>query len=80
MNIGLPSPLLSRFDVVLLLRDSDDAGRDERLADHILHHNNRATGATTTTGAGPRAWSSDKLRSYFEYVKASLARPDGPSV
>ena len=79
MNIGIPSPLLSRFDVVLLLRDSDDAARDERLADHILHHNNRAT-SQQTSGAEPRAWSSDKLRSYFEYVKASLARPDGPSV
>eukprot|EP00965_Chrysotila_dentata_P157033 5187590-Pleurochrysis_carterae.AAC.6 len=36
VNLGIPSPLLSRFDVVLLLRDTQSAERDCRVADHIL--------------------------------------------
>ena len=36
MNISLPSPLLSRFDLVLILRDRIDDHWDELLADYIL--------------------------------------------
>ena len=35
INIGLPSPLLSRFDVVMLLRDETDEQRDTALTRHI---------------------------------------------
>ncbi|ADM12263.1 DNA replication licensing factor Mcm7 [Encephalitozoon intestinalis ATCC 50506] len=34
-NIGLPCALLSRFDVVAILRDEPDLERDESLANHI---------------------------------------------
>ena len=37
VNVGLPSPLLSRFDTVLLLSDgAQDPERDGKLASHIL--------------------------------------------
>jgi DNA replication licensing factor MCM7 len=34
-NVGLPCALLSRFDVIAVLRDEADLERDERLAAHI---------------------------------------------
>ena len=36
VNTGLAPPLLSRFDVVLVLRDARDPEWDERVASHIL--------------------------------------------
>ena len=66
INTGLPSPLLSRFDVVLLLRDEPDQPRDQALAAHILRH---ASGLDAT----PDEWSLDKMRTYLEYAKATYS-------
>ena len=58
---------------MLILRDSEDATRDERLAEHILLSANHATPAPPRAcAAEPQPWSTDKLRSYFEFVKASF--------
>lgn len=35
-NVNLSDPILSRFDVLCVLRDEADAVQDERLADHVL--------------------------------------------
>eukprot|EP00928_Gymnodinium_smaydae_P053520 TRINITY_DN37498_c0_g1_i1.p1 TRINITY_DN37498_c0_g1~~TRINITY_DN37498_c0_g1_i1.p1 ORF type:complete len:888 (-),score=213.35 TRINITY_DN37498_c0_g1_i1:72-2735(-) len=35
-NVGLTDPILSRFDVLCVLRDEADAVQDERLADHVV--------------------------------------------
>merc|ERR1719253_1770441 len=35
-NVNLSDPILSRFDVLCVLRDEADAVRDERLADHVI--------------------------------------------
>lgn len=36
VDVGIASPLLSRFDIVLVLRDPSDRDWDELIADHIL--------------------------------------------
>ena len=36
MNVALASPLLSRFDLILLLRDKLDEEWDSQLADYIF--------------------------------------------
>jgi replicative DNA helicase Mcm len=42
-NITLPIPLLTRFDLIFVLRDTPIPGQDERLATHILDvHRKRA--------------------------------------
>lgn len=42
-NINLPIPLLTRFDLIFVLRDTPSPGQDERLATHILDvHRKRA--------------------------------------
>merc|ERR1711920_1034804 len=42
-NVNLSDPILSRFDVLCVLRDEADAVQDERLADHVIcsHRTNR---------------------------------------
>ena len=40
-NARLSGPLLSRFDIVLALRDTPDTGWDAEAADHILHSDQR---------------------------------------
>ncbi len=35
-NVSLPTPLLSRFDLVFIIRDIPDRAKDEKLASHIL--------------------------------------------
>lgn len=37
MNINIASPLLSRFDVVLHLKDKIDSEWDSLVADYVLH-------------------------------------------
>merc|ERR1712100_858810 len=35
-NVTLTDPILSRFDMLCVLRDESDAFQDERLADHVV--------------------------------------------
>merc|ERR1711953_1604175 len=35
-NVNLSDPILSRFDLLCVLRDESDAVQDERLADHVV--------------------------------------------
>lgn len=39
LNVAMASPLLSRFDLVLMLKDSTDPKWDELLCDYILNGN-----------------------------------------
>jgi DNA replication licensing factor MCM7 len=64
-NINLPAALLSRFDIVFLLLDSDkDSGQDKSLASHILDvHQLKAT-----RNFGP-SFSREFVRSYIQEAK-----------
>ena len=86
INIGLPSPLLSRFDVVLLMRDEQSPERDTQLTHHILQmggQQQRIGGGGDGEGGGEgeaveegtppsELWGLQKLRAYLEYVRSQL--------
>jgi len=50
-NVNLSDPILSRFDIICVLRDEPDAVKDERLADHVICSHMKAH---------PEATSDDK--------------------
>ncbi|XP_074028985.1 DNA helicase MCM9 isoform X3 [Leptinotarsa decemlineata] len=64
MNIALPSPLLSRFDLILLLRDTVNQEWDDRIAEYIL---NGGGNFSKLTDGG--LWSLDILQTYFVTIK-----------
>ena len=49
VNTSLSGPLLSRFDIVLVLRDQRNVNWDEAVADHILNGAESAEGDATST-------------------------------
>ena len=43
-NVSLSGPLLSRFDIVLVLLDDKDAAWDDAISSHIIRSHQAATG------------------------------------
>ncbi|KAF2902861.1 hypothetical protein ILUMI_03319 [Ignelater luminosus] len=65
LNLTLPSPLLSRFDIVLMLKDKYDKDWDNLVADYIL------------SGKGADAikiddslWNLETLQKYFTIIRS----------
>jgi len=62
-NITLPIPLLTRFDLIFVIKDTPTPAQDERLATHILDVH-RKRGYTD-----PPPVQFDLLKKYFTYAK-----------
>ena len=82
---GLATPLISRFDIVLVLSDEQNDHRDRRLSTHILTSASGLpprpppvvlpAGAAADTGSGgvrEDAWPLEKIRAYLEYTRANF--------
>ncbi|KAI4292567.1 DNA replication licensing factor MCM7 [Pancytospora philotis] len=65
-NVGLPCSLLSRFDVLCILKDDPSENADLSMAYHVtgMHTTERATGSATAAGL-----SYAQMRAYFEAVR-----------
>jgi len=62
-NMNLPVTILSRFDLIFVLRDLPESEKDTRMAEHILRlHMSAGTPITAPIGA-------DLLRKYISYSK-----------
>ncbi|CAI5516249.1 unnamed protein product [Closterium sp. Naga37s-1] len=68
VNTGIASPLLSRFDLVLLLPDTSEASWNERVAQHILAEHTVVSLTPPTD-----LWSIQKLRNYIRRVRQSFS-------
>jgi DNA helicase MCM9 len=66
-DAGLASPLLSRFDLVLALRDTKDLEWDISVALHILDDSNPSQ--PVDDAISPKFWTFGRLRSYFSHIK-----------
>ncbi|MBI2126427.1 MAG: minichromosome maintenance protein MCM [Thaumarchaeota archaeon] len=62
-NINLPIPLLTRFDLIFIIRDIPDRTRDEQLAKHVLAQHRKGTFVT------PPPIDFELLRKYLIYAK-----------
>ncbi|KAF5304261.1 hypothetical protein FQA39_LY09788 [Lamprigera yunnana] len=66
LNLAISSSLLSRFDLVLMLKDTYRHEWDSLIADHIL--NRLSIG---TTKVSPNLWELEMLQQYFTVIKST---------
>ncbi|KAJ3435221.1 DNA helicase mcm9 [Anaeramoeba flamelloides] len=80
MNISIASPLLSRFDIVLVLLDTIDSVWDSKITNYILNKRNKDLklfSKTTSPNEDEKdqesqftqLWSLQKVRAYISFVK-----------
>ena len=65
VNTSLSAPLLSRFDILLVLKDTKNKELDRQISGHILGLDEDAGGAA----AAQTPWTLEILRKYFAYCK-----------
>lgn len=65
VNVALATPLLSRFDLVILMLDKQDPEWDKTVSDFILR------GMSVAKSQRAR-WSVEKLQAYFSLIKATI--------
>ncbi|XP_076818808.1 uncharacterized protein LOC143464739 isoform X1 [Clavelina lepadiformis] len=65
MNIAMASPLLSRFDLVLVLLDVKNAHWDSVVADYLLTGKSNADQKTNQS----ELWSLDQMQAYFGIIR-----------
>ncbi|XP_057315035.1 DNA helicase MCM9-like [Hydractinia symbiolongicarpus] len=65
VNVALASPLLSRFDIVLVLLDYQNEEWDKIVSDFILLKKKPENGVILESGL----WSMEKMQAYISYVK-----------
>lgn len=80
MQVNLSDPILSRFDILCIVKDEKDSNDDERLAkfvvnSHIKHHPNFSDNSETLdlqTPASELPIPQDLLKKYIVYAKQNI--------
>lgn len=76
-NIDFQTTILSRFDMIFIVRDSHDRGRDERIARHVMgiHINGAPTTASNNAAftVDAPAIPISKMKRYISYCKQKCA-------
>ncbi|XP_037071750.1 DNA helicase MCM9-like [Pollicipes pollicipes] len=73
-RLGLGSPLLSRFDLILVLKDAGSRGWDKLVSGYILSGLDPLAGAEPTAAAAD--WSLETLQAYLAHVRTLQPEPD----
>lgn len=63
VNVALASPLLSRFDIVLVMMDNQNEQWDELISNFILHRKRKFVNKSTL-------WSMERMQAYLCFVKS----------
>ncbi|KAK5747202.1 minichromosome maintenance protein 5 [Elasticomyces elasticus] len=70
-NIDFQTTILSRFDLIFIVRDEHDRGRDERIAKHVMGIHMGGNGVAQQ--APDAEIGVDKLKRYISYAKSRCA-------
>ena len=73
-NIDLQSTILSRFDLIFIVRDAADADRDAQIARHVLRVHAQATGAARDEAAEAE---ERFFKRYIHYCRTCGPRGEG---
>lgn len=66
INVALASPLLSRFDLILVLLDTKNQDWDRIVSDYILEGRD----ILPSDGGNEEDWSMEKLQTYFCHIRS----------
>ena len=69
-NIDFQTTILSRFDMIFIVRDEHERGRDERIARHVMGIH---MGGRGTEEVAESAIPVDKMKRYISYCKSRCA-------
>ncbi|KAI4090267.1 MAG: hypothetical protein LQ344_004815 [Seirophora lacunosa] len=75
-NIDFQTTILSRFDMIFIVRDEHDRGRDERIARHVMGIQMGGRGVEEQTEA---EISVERMKRYISYCKSRCAPRLSPS-
>ncbi|KAJ2823310.1 DNA helicase mcm9 [Coemansia erecta] len=76
-NTALSTPLLSRFDLVLVLLDTHDEEWDARVSSFLLSSTDGSV--ETYLGNEQRVWEFDRLQAYLAFVKTTFEPETTPA-
>jgi len=77
-NIDFQTTILSRFDMIFIVRDEHDAGRDERIARHVMGIHMNGNGGGMEEQA-PSAIPVAQMKRYISYCRTRCAPSLSPA-
>lgn len=72
LNTGLNSPLLSRFDLILVLTDTKNEGWDEQVSEYLLKKQAENLQQKEESTNEEQEWSLSRLKAYLAFVRQLL--------
>ena len=73
-NIDFQTTILSRFDLIFIVRDTHDRNRDETIAKHVMNlHMNGQANAANNPEASASEIPVEKMKRYISYAKSRCA-------
>ncbi|RPA76838.1 putative DNA replication licensing factor Mcm5 [Ascobolus immersus RN42] len=72
-NIDFQTTILSRFDMIFIVKDVHDPTRDDTLARHVMATQMGRTPAVPQPEQGMGEWSLAKMRRYISYCRSRCA-------